>query len=154
MRASDDFYYLRFEHMPLTPEQWDQLRQDVRLRAQADLAHALRDLLARVPKLAIVAGRAVWAMGRTVVRSAGKWSGTYAAWRERRRAIKELGGLDDRVLKDMGLHRSEIESVVYGRDSRQVTEGKVAALLFHKPYDKRTRPLKSASRQLIDKNAA
>jgi uncharacterized protein YjiS (DUF1127 family) len=154
MHASDDFYFLRFEHRPLTPEQWEQLRQGVRHRVQADRAHALRDLLAWVPKLAMVAARGGWAMGRTVVRSAGKWSRTYTAWRARRRAIKELRGLDDRVLKDIGLHRSEIESVIYGQDSGPVAGGKVAASPCPKPHASRRIAAKGAMSQLMQKNAA
>lgn len=154
MHASDDFYFLRFEHRPLTPEQWDRLKQDARQRAQQERARALREMLAGVPKLALVAARGGWAMGRMVVRRAGKWSSAYAIWRARRRAIKELGGLDDRALKDIGLHRSEIESVVYGPDSSRLTEGKVAAFLYHKPYARRRVATKGATKQLMEKSAA
>jgi uncharacterized protein YjiS (DUF1127 family) len=154
MHASDDFYFLRFEHRPLTPEEWTRLKQDARQRAEKERARALRAMLAGVPKLAVVAVRGVWAMGRTVVRRAGKWSSTYAAWRVRRRAIKELGGLDDRVLKDMGLHRSEIESVVYGQESGPVAEGTVAVSHCPKPYASRRIATTGATSQLMEKNAA
>jgi uncharacterized protein YjiS (DUF1127 family) len=154
MHASDDFYFLRFEHRPLTPEEWTRLKQGARQRAEKERVRALRAMLAGVPKLAVVAVRSVWAMGRTVVRSAGEWSSTYAAWRMRRRAIKELRGLDDRVLKDIGLHRSEIESVVRGQDSGPVAEGKVAVSLCPKPYVSGRIATKGATRQLMEKNAA
>lgn len=40
----------------------------------------------------------------------------YAAARERQASIAALHDLDDRMLKDIGLHRSEIEWAVYGRN--------------------------------------
>jgi uncharacterized protein YjiS (DUF1127 family) len=61
----------------------------------------------------------------------------YAAWRMRRQAIRELAALDDRTLKDLGIHRSEIESLVCGRDWELATESKITAFLFHKPYKSR-----------------
>ena len=55
--------------------------------------------------------------------SAGRWfvvvgnaiSGAFRRWlayREQARAIRHLRKLDDRMLKDMGLHRSQITSAV------------------------------------------
>jgi uncharacterized protein YjiS (DUF1127 family) len=38
----------------------------------------------------------------------------FAGWRQRQRAYDELGALDDRSLADIGIHRSEIPSVVEG----------------------------------------
>src|SRR4029453_1854352 len=107
MCERDDFYFLRFEHRPLTPEQWDQLKHHVIRNAQRDRKEAVRRMVGGI-------ATAWHAVVRAARKTAGKWSSAYALWRERRAAIRELGGLDDRTLKDLGLHRSEIESVVYG----------------------------------------
>jgi uncharacterized protein YjiS (DUF1127 family) len=131
MDERDEFYFSSFEHRPLTPEQMDRLQRAAAQLAKEARAQALRSLFGGVVRsLRAVAG-AGWDM-------IGRWWTAYAAWRERRQAVAELGALDDRALKDFGLHRSEIESAVYGRDSRQAAEGKVAAVLFHKPYTRRS----------------
>ena len=45
------------------------------------------------------------------------WLVAAARWRRVRRAIQEVARLDDRMLKDIGIHRSEIERAVRcGRD--------------------------------------
>ncbi len=38
----------------------------------------------------------------------------FAAWQQRRAAVQDLRSLDNRMLKDIGLDRSEIVSAVYG----------------------------------------
>jgi uncharacterized protein YjiS (DUF1127 family) len=139
----DDFYFLRFEHRPLTPEQWDRLTRSVARRAREERAQALRGAFA-----------AIRALGSRAAAAARRRWRSYTTWRERRQAIKELGGLDDRMLKDMGLHRSEIESVVLGPDASRVTEGKVAPVLLHKPCAKHSIVTKAAPRQLIERSAA
>jgi uncharacterized protein YjiS (DUF1127 family) len=143
MGDAEDLYFLRFEHRPLTPEQWDRLTRSVARRAHEERAQALRGAFA-----------AIRALGSRAAAAARRHWRSYATWRERRQAIKELGGLDDRVLKDMGVHRSEIESVVYGPDSSRLTEGKVAAFLYHKPYARRRTATKGTTRQLTERSAA
>jgi uncharacterized protein YjiS (DUF1127 family) len=50
------------------------------------------------------------------------WWANVKGWRHRKRAVAELRALDNRMLKDIGIERSEIESVVRGlrRDRSRV----------------------------------
>jgi uncharacterized protein YjiS (DUF1127 family) len=126
MHASDDFYFLRFEHRPLSPEQLDQLK-----RSAGRAAREHRARLVRALALAALASLQSAVRGlRNVIRAFGHrvaagtragWS-AYVAWRERRAAVKELVTLDDRTLRDLGLTRSEIEFVVGRRDSARYCE--------------------------------
>ena len=130
MREDGDFYFLTFEHQPLTPEQWEQLKRAAIRRAHQDRARALRDLLAWVATSLSAAARGGWHAVRVLRNRAtnvgGDWWGAYAIRRERRMAIRELGALDDRMLKDIGLGRSEIESVIHDPE-RLMTRGLAAA---------------------------
>ena len=126
MHASDDFYFLRFEHRPLTPEQLDQLKRAAERAAREHRARMLRGLGIAVLASLRSAARGVRGITRALgqraaaVASAGR--SAYAAWRERRAAVKELAALDDRTLRDLGLTRSEIEYVVGRRDSARWSE--------------------------------
>jgi uncharacterized protein YjiS (DUF1127 family) len=40
---------------------------------------------------------------------------SFADWRRKRRAYAELMALDDRLLADIGIHRSEISRIVWGQ---------------------------------------
>lgn len=119
----------------LTPEQWENIRQGTATRAHAARATMLRDVFGGIPA--------------SVRALAGRWWSAYVAWRERSAAIKELAGLDDRTLKDMGLHRSEIESVIY-ESSRRSAERRRAAVGRRTAS---TRPGTKPSR-VIDRTAA
>jgi uncharacterized protein YjiS (DUF1127 family) len=97
----------------LTAEQWAELSRRVAREAHAARAQSLRTslraLLGNLRRPRVPAG--------LVAAAAREWWTAYGTWLERRRAVRALGALDDRSLKDMGLHRSEIESAVLGQSS-------------------------------------
>lgn len=104
----------------LTYEQWERRKQQIIRRAEAARARALRGLVG-----AVLRGlrTAAWAVAAT----AGKWWRAYALRRERNAAVRELHGLDDRELKDIGINRSEIEWVVDGEDATRLRDATIAA---------------------------
>jgi uncharacterized protein YjiS (DUF1127 family) len=55
---------------------------------------------------------------RLVAKLSGYWT-TYSNWRAEQAAIAELRSLSDRDLKDIGLHRSEILSVIRNPPTRR-----------------------------------
>jgi uncharacterized protein YjiS (DUF1127 family) len=120
-----------FDFKSLTSDQWERTRRQIISHAEAARAQALRDLFAAVLHGLRTAGRGAAALtrivGGAVIATAGKWWRAYALWRERRAAVRELHKLDDRVLKDIGVNRSEIESVVYGRDGTRLRDATIAA---------------------------
>jgi uncharacterized protein YjiS (DUF1127 family) len=97
----------------LTPEHWAELSRRVAREAHAARAQSLRNSLRAL--LGFL--RRLGVPGRLVAAAAREWRIAYGTWLERRRAIRALGALDDRSLKDMGLHRSEIESAVSRQSS-------------------------------------
>ena len=97
----------------LTPEQWAELSHCVAREAHAARAQSLRTSLRALFGFL----RRPGVPARLVAAAARGWWTAYGTWRERRRAVRALGALDDRSLKDMGLHRSEIESAVSGQGS-------------------------------------
>jgi uncharacterized protein YjiS (DUF1127 family) len=130
MHNRDEFYFLRFEHRPLTAEQLDRLQREVVRNATIDRARAVRRSLGTI-------ARSFRRLGATALNIMRGWWAGFTDWNVRRAAVKELRGLDDRTLKDLGLHRSEIESVVHGPVAGVKAGGKVATVLFHMPYRSR-----------------
>ena len=49
-----------------------------------------------------------------LTRAIANWANEFAAHWVRREAIKNLQALDDRALRDIGIHRSNIEAAVKG----------------------------------------
>jgi uncharacterized protein YjiS (DUF1127 family) len=82
----------------LPPERWEFLRADVAARAREARAQMLRDFANWIRAQAAAAVR--------------YWADGYRTWRRRQAAVYELQSLDDRSLRDIGVGRSEIESVV------------------------------------------
>ncbi len=60
--------------------------------------------------IAVHADISVSAIGRAIV---GAFEG-FKRWRTRQASIRELSALNDHMLRDIGIHRSEIRSVVRG----------------------------------------
>jgi uncharacterized protein YjiS (DUF1127 family) len=153
MRDFSDFNYRK-----LTPEQWAELTHRVRREAHAARARSLQTLCWGV----LVALRSAGAAGRRLsgrpvrlfTARACNWWATYNVWLERRRAVRALGALDDRSLKDIGLHRSEIESVVFGRDSAVLTLRNAAPVSVHALQGKRRGDVARKPKQLVQCSAA
>src|SRR5262245_41876836 len=95
----------------LTPERWEFVRRDALTRARQARAQTLRDVGRWVVSQATAAARRVIE--------------AYRSWRQRQAAVFELGSLDDRSLRDLGINRSEIQSVVSGWDTTRIPRGQV-----------------------------
>src|SRR5262245_43815060 len=142
----NDFYY-----NGLAPGEWDKTRARIIRRAEAARAQALRELAGVVLRPLRIAA---WAVAAT----AGSWWRAYALRRERNAAVRELRALDDRTLKDIGIHRCEIESVIDGQDDTRLRDATIAANRSCRRdptagTGTASRPQPSA-RQLINKHAA
>jgi uncharacterized protein YjiS (DUF1127 family) len=104
----------------LTHDQWERRRQQIIRRAEAARASALRGLVDVVRR---GLRTAAWAL----LVAAGSWWRAYLRRRERNAAVRELHGLDDRTLKDIGINRSEIEWVVDGEDATRLRDATIKA---------------------------
>jgi uncharacterized protein YjiS (DUF1127 family) len=110
MLARNDNGFLLPDFRGRTLEERDRIVRQVVRCARIERAKAIqalfRTLLLTWPKqIALTALRLL----------ADGWAG-YRQRRRRRLAVAELRSLDDRHLKDIGLPRGEIESVIYGLD--------------------------------------
>jgi uncharacterized protein YjiS (DUF1127 family) len=122
----------RADSRQLSPQQWAALEQDAARRAGAARTQAMRERLGRIADAVRAAsasgrglGRAMVAAGTATVRRSAR---AYATWRERRRAIGALGSLSDLALKDMGIYRCQIESLVYASIARNGSQrGRLAS---------------------------
>ena len=64
-------------------------------------------------------GRADSHHGKRLVSAAGEVWSRYCAWRRDRIAIRDFAALDDRLLRDIGVDRAAIRSLIYGRAQRE-----------------------------------
>jgi uncharacterized protein YjiS (DUF1127 family) len=142
----------------LAPEEWDRLRRQAMQRAHVERARALRDVIGggvRALRAAAVSAL-LGAAAETAVTTARKWWRAYAPWRERKAAVRELRALDDRMLRDIGVNRSEIEWVVYGQDATRLRDASIATNRSRR-RDARsgaTARVQQTSKQAIRKSAA
>jgi uncharacterized protein YjiS (DUF1127 family) len=110
MLAGNDNGFLLPNSRGQTIEERDRVVRLIVRRARIEQARAMRELfrilLLTWPRQIALAALRLLADG---------WTG-YRLCRRRRLAVAELRALDDRHLKDIGLPRGEIESVIYGLD--------------------------------------
>jgi uncharacterized protein YjiS (DUF1127 family) len=116
MDEIDDLELAGLDPRRLTQEQQSELRQHLLRRAQAARGQALRDIARGVARMLWTAPRAsqdlLRVLAERVVGAGRRWWNAWMLRRQRRAAIRELHALDDRMLRDIGLGRSEIESIV------------------------------------------
>jgi uncharacterized protein YjiS (DUF1127 family) len=158
MTSCDEIEFGIFDGRKLTAEEWESFKRC----AQDARAQAMRELLGGV----LASLRQAVLGGSHIIRACGLWAAAavvkrwhaHALRRERRAAIRQLRALDDRMLRDIGLGRSEIESVIHDPE-RLMTRG----LAFSRRYECVARERTSARSQqrvkppiapLIDKSAA
>ena len=100
--------HTEIENYRLTPARWELVRQDAMMRARQARSQTLRDF-----------ARWIAALGAAAIES-------FRTWRRQRTAAFELQSLDDRSLRDIGINRSEIQSVVTGWDATRIRRGQLA----------------------------
>jgi uncharacterized protein YjiS (DUF1127 family) len=131
-----------FSRRHLRPAQWERCQAGIVRGAEEARARALREIfghrLSALGRTGKAAGELAWALFRRTGKVVARLAAALATWQMNRRAIRDLHALGDRTLKDFGIHRSEIESVVYGEESRLRSEQRVAAFARRYPQRKAT----------------
>jgi uncharacterized protein YjiS (DUF1127 family) len=119
-----------------TPQEWQRFKRDAAEFAHEARGQAVRDLLGGVPRV----------LGNL-------WK-AYRLRRQRQAAIRELGALDDRMLRDIGLGRSEIPSAICDRERQLAREFGVARPVRTCAGGAPKPGGKPATKALIDRSAA
>ncbi len=96
----------------LSPEEWESLRRETIARAHRLRSEMVLEFLASFAG-AVSSGLA--ALARRSLRAALRWRKVMAARHRDKIAIASLQALDDCALSDIGIRRSEIESIVHAR---------------------------------------
>ena len=127
MLTDDEIDFAALDHRALSPHDWDVLRRRAIERAhrtRSELAKALaRQLIAAIRQGLIDAVNAG-------IAALAHWRSSLAANRDDRAAIARLHALDDCALKDIGIRRTEIESIVHAHgndDTRARRNERMAA---------------------------
>jgi len=100
--SKDDFNFSGRDWRDLTPQQWTEARREIVCRSHQMRSQALRELASYV----------CGALAGTLRMIGARYARLRQAHAERQ-AIAGLQALDDHTLKDIGIRRSEIESVVH-----------------------------------------
>ncbi len=103
-----------------SPAQWEDFMERAKQRAHDARARALPDVARSV-------GRLLYRLARGTATALGRSWRAYARWRKHQRAMAQLAALDNHMLKDIGIDRSEIEAAVRGRDADDMLQRQLAA---------------------------
>ena len=119
MLTDDEIEACRLAYRTMTPAERTAFRKEVTRRAHAErdavVRATFRWIWSMLPNLRTVAQAGVAALRNL-------WT-AYLDHRKRKVAVSELLSLDDHMLKDMGLSRSEVIAVVYGEDDSRLPPG-------------------------------
>jgi uncharacterized protein YjiS (DUF1127 family) len=132
--------HTEIEGYRLPPERWEFIREDAMVRARDARTQMLRDF-------------AHWLAAHAAAVIRYPVDG-FRAWRRRQSAVYELQSLDDRSLRDIGVGRSEIQSVVGGWDSTRLPRGELALTRGRELKKAPTAKVPSAPSRATRKNAA
>lgn len=110
-RTNWDFSPVNYWNLP--PEQQQLVREKILRRAHKERA----EFIGRVVRglLAMLAKSFTASLAR-VTANVTRWRGINASWRSDRAMVRRLMALDEPTLRDIGIRRAEIESIVHFGD--------------------------------------